>query len=92
MRRIRAAVALFVRQTLHFLAGLPAETCPDALPDFPLRCQHCDNLIRLAAVHPSELIAAADDYRGPLFRDAGGHIACDRDHRILHKPMPSVLG
>lgn len=79
-----------VRRALFFFFRNPDNDTPDTLPDFPLRCQHCEALIRLVAVHPSERVTVGD-HEGHLFRDEAGHIACDAEHRILHRPMPSVL-
>jgi hypothetical protein len=83
------AVSL-ARRVLFFFFHNPDHLTPDTLPEFPLRCQHCEAAIRLAAVHPSERVTVSG-HDGALFRDASGHIVCDRQHKILHRPMPSVL-
>jgi hypothetical protein len=77
-----------LRRALRRLFRNPDYYLPDALPAFPLRCQRCTAAIRLAAIHPSERVAEREL---PVFRDASGHIVCDDEHRILHRPMPSVL-
>jgi hypothetical protein len=61
-------------------------TAPERVPVFMLRCQHCTEMIRL--------ISAADavSEATPVFIDSTGHILCDSESRLLHRPMPSILG
>jgi hypothetical protein len=63
-------------------------TAPERVPAFMLRCQHCTEMIRL--------ISAADavSEATPVFIDSTGHILCDSKSRsrLLHRPMPSILG
>ncbi len=90
--RVRAALAPIVRAGIWLIDRWPTTARAfDVLPAFPLRCQHCTEALEMAKAHPSErrFITGHD---GPLFRDQSGRITCDREHRIPHKPMPSVLG
>jgi hypothetical protein len=75
-----------LRAVVRFFVHGPGT--PDTVPEFPLRCQHCDSAIRLTGVdHP-----AVRGWMEPIFSDADGHLVCDPRERVLHKPMPSVLG
>lgn len=83
LRHIRPAFALFARQVLR--SGRPPAL--DYVPDFPLRCQHCDRPIAR-----SRWNVVADGQRVPLFSDPEGYHGCPDDPTRPHKPMPSVLG
>jgi hypothetical protein len=53
---------------------------PETVPEYPLRCQHCCEPIKLGK-------------RNPLcYRDAAGLYVCKADTYLPHRPMPSVLG
>jgi hypothetical protein len=81
LRNLGPALRLFFRQAGRHLAEPIVH-----VPPFPLRCQHCNKSIRFA------LGMRGSTY--PLFVDPEGHILCDTDpeSRLLHRPMPSVLG
>jgi len=79
LHRVGFAVAQVARRTWDFYAG-PALT-PDALPPYPLRCQHCPE--------PIEFVGWCG---GSMFADPAGRITCDAEQHIPHRPMPSILG
>lgn len=83
LRNIGPAWRLFVRQVRWHL-GEP--TAPERVPTFMLRCQHCEARIKLISS------AAPVPESTSVFIDSTGHILCDSTSRILHRPMPSVLG
>lgn len=81
MRNLIAAISLFWRQVRR-----PARPdTPDHVPDFPLRCQHCNE-----PIGRSRWNLIDDGVRVMLFRDASGEYSCAPARP--HKPMPSVLG
>lgn len=55
---------------------------PSTVPDFPLRCQHCEKPIQLVG----------RSVRIPLYRDRAGFFICETNAYLPHRPMPSVLG
>lgn len=56
------------------------------IPEYPLRCQHCCEHIKLYSV--------GHDADGPAFIDPYRSVVCDpmADHIVFHHPMPIVLG
>jgi hypothetical protein len=83
LRNVGPAWRLFVDQ-LRWHLGEPV--APPQVPEYLLRCQHCPAMIRL--------IRASDGAPGStsVFIDNEGHILCPTSDRLLHRPMPSVLG
>ncbi len=80
LRNLGPALSLFFRQAWKTFERQPK--LADFVPEFPLRCQHCDTPIRLD-----------DRDRGaPMFIDEFGFSGCYTGCHVLpHKPMPSVL-
>jgi MarR-like DNA-binding transcriptional regulator SgrR of sgrS sRNA len=83
LRNLGLAWRLFVRQVRWHL-GEPV--APERVPAYMLRCQHCPASIRLIST------AAPVPEATSVFIDAEGHMLCPTDERLLHRPMPSVLG
>ena len=83
LRHIRPAFALFARQVLR--SGRPPAL--DYVPDFPLRCQHCEEPLRFVTIPERPDGSHLDS---PSFRAPDGSCCCRPG--IPHKPMPSVLG
>jgi hypothetical protein len=83
LANVRPALALFWRQVWR--SGRP--DTPDHVPDYPLRCQHCDEPIVLA--HAAD-VATWGLLDQTLYADQEGHYACP-GFAFPHKPMPSVL-
>jgi hypothetical protein len=81
IRNLAGALALFFRQTRQTFAR--QSKMATHVPDFPLRCQHCTAAIRLCNIEVTP---------SPVYVDAAGHLLCDHEGRILHRPMPSILG
>ncbi len=79
MRNLIGALALFFRQAWKTFERQPK--LADYVPEFPLRCQHCEASIRFAYSR-SEALAFVDT--------AGSYRCCPR-HDTPHRPMPSVL-
>jgi hypothetical protein len=80
-RNLGPALRLFFHQARKSLSAQPKMVAH--VPAFPLRCQHCTAAIRLCNVKVTP---------SPIYIAAAGHLICDHESRILHHPMPSVLG
>ncbi len=85
LRNLGPALGLFLRQAWKTVERQPK--LGDFVPEFPLRCQHCAAPIRLVR-HPA---VTSTQPPLPAFADQCGFYRCCPDHRIPHKPMPSVL-
>jgi hypothetical protein len=77
LANVRPALSLFWRQVWR---SRRPDT-PDHVPDYPLRCQHCEEPI----------VLVKGNFRSPLYRDPTGVYGCGERRAIPHKPMPSVL-
>jgi hypothetical protein len=53
----------------------------DRVPDFPLRCQHCEKPIRFVK---------NTKHIGPKFADEDGVYMCEAEIYLPHRPMPSI--
>ncbi len=86
LRNLGPALSLFLRQAWQTFEKQPK--LGDFVPEFPLRCQHCDAPIRLVR-HPGAVTSTHQQL--PAFADRCGFYRCCPEHQIPHKPMPSVL-
>ncbi len=80
MRNLIGALALFFRQVWKAFERQPK--LGDFVPEFPLRCQHCEERIRFTHSQNEAL----------AFVDEQGFFRCCPRHDTPHRPMPSVLG
>lgn len=81
IRNLAGALALFFRQAGKSLGRQPKLAA--FVPEFPLRCQHCEKPIKLTKT---------TKHIGSQFSDEDGKFMCETSTFLPHRPMPSVLG